>query len=101
MGTTFDAYLAQVKKSREEVRKEWQETADKRAKTRLILAEIARKENIEPSAEVVDHEMEHATQHYPSADKGALRAHISHALRNEMVLRSLTGESMDLSHKHE
>lgn len=100
MGATFDVYLNQVKKTREQVRQEWNDPADKRTKIRLILSEIARKEHIEPTKEVVDHELEHLKQHHPQADEGSLRAHITHALRNELTLRSLTGESMDLSHNH-
>lgn len=100
MGATFDAYLAQVKKTREQIREEWKPSAEKRAKIRLILSEIARKENIEPSQEVVDHELEHAKQAHPQADVNAIRAHIVHALRNELTMRSLTGESMDISHHH-
>ena len=47
-GTTFENYLEQVKKTREEVRKEWEAAADKRARTRLVLSEIARQEKIVP-----------------------------------------------------
>jgi len=80
--TTWEAYLAQAKKTREQLRQEWNEAAGKRAKVRLILAEIARKENIEPDAERLRKECGHAKQHVPSADPEALRAHIAHALRS-------------------
>ena len=89
MGTTFEAYLAQTKKTREELRASWTEAADKRAKVRLILAEIARKENIEPDEKVVAHELEHAREHYPQADPEVLRLHIAHALRNDATLKFL------------
>ena len=91
MGTNFDAYLAQVKKTREQIRTEWKDAADKRAKVRLILSEIARKENIEADKDMLDKEVAHAKQHYPSAEEGALRAHIAHALRNEATLKFLEG----------
>ena len=91
IGQTFDAYLAQTKKTREEVRAEWKEPADKRAKVRLILAEIARKENIEPDEKALEHELGHARKAYPQADPDALRAHISHAMRNDATLRFLEG----------
>jgi FKBP-type peptidyl-prolyl cis-trans isomerase (trigger factor) len=88
-GTKFDAYLAEVKKTREQIRADWNEAADKRAKVRLTLAEIARKENIAPSTDALDKEIEHACKHYPQADPQALRAHISHAMRNEATLKYL------------
>lgn len=96
----YEAYLKHVGKTREQLRQEWNDPADKRTKIRLILSEIARKEHIEPTKEVVDHELEHLKQHHPQADEGSLRAHITHALRNELTLRSLTGEPTDLSHHH-
>jgi len=89
MGQTFESFLAQQKKSREELRASWKEAADKRAKIRLILSEIARKESLEPKPEDVEHEITHAKEHYPSADLNALRAHITHAMRNDVTLKFL------------
>lgn len=90
-GATLEQYLAEVKKTREELRASWQEAADKRAKVRLILAEISRTEHIEPDAGALAHEIDHAKKLYPQADPDALRAHIAHAMRNEAVLRWLDG----------
>lgn len=107
IGQTIDAYLAETEKTREDLRTEWKEAADKRAKVRLILAEIARKETIEPDQDALAHEVEHAKQHYPQANIENLRTHIAHAMRNEQVLRFLeTGEKGPLpaaehDHDHE
>ena len=98
MGQTFDAYLKDVKKTREEMRTEWKDAADKRAKVRLILAEIARQENLNPSPEALEHEMVHAREHYPKADEQALRSHITHAMRNEATLRFLEGNPEPVGH---
>lgn len=95
---TFDAYLAEIKKTREEIRASWGEAADKRAKVRLILGEIARKELIEPDEKALAHEVEHAREHYPQADPDALRAHIAHAMRNEATLRFLEGNTEKVGH---
>lgn len=88
-GMTFEGYLNEAKKTRDELRASWGDAADKRAKVRLILVEIARKEKIEPPQDVLEKEVEHAKQHYPSADPAGLRAHITHAMRNETTLRFL------------
>jgi ribosomal 50S subunit-associated protein YjgA (DUF615 family) len=69
-----------------------------RVKVRLMLAEIARIEHIEPPADVVDHELEHALEHYPKADPQALRANVIHALRNEQTLRFLEGNTEPVGH---
>lgn len=103
MGQTLESYLAQTKKTREEIRAEWNDAADKRAKVRLILAEIARVEKIEPDEKALTHELEHARQHYPQADPDALRAHIAHAMRNDMTLRFLAGDTTPIPlsrHEH-
>lgn len=102
MGQTLESFLAGQKKTREEMRQSWKAAADNRAKIRLVLADIARKESIEPTERDVAHELEHAKQHYPGADQETLRAHITHALRNEIVLRFLeTGEKKLPPHSHE
>jgi len=89
MHMPFDAYLNEVKKTREELRTEWEPAADKRAKMRLILSHIAIAEKIDADPERLEREIKNAKQHYPNADETNLRAHISHALRNEAVISFL------------
>lgn len=98
MGQTLESYLLQTKKTREELHAEWNDAANKRAKVRLILAEIARKESIEPGKDELEHEIEHAREHYPAADPDALRAHIAHAMRNDATLRFLEGNTEPVGH---
>jgi FKBP-type peptidyl-prolyl cis-trans isomerase (trigger factor) len=98
IGQTIESYLKETGKTRDELLASWKDAADKRAKVRLILAEIARQEKIEPAQDVLEHELEHARQHYPQADPDNLRAHISHALRNEMTLRFLEGNTEPVGH---
>lgn len=100
-GQTFDGYLTQIKKTREQLRTEWNDAADKRAKVRLILAEIARTEKIEPEEKALEHELEHARKNYPAADPIALRTHIAHAIRNDATLRFLEGDTEPPAHHHE
>ncbi len=88
-GMTWEGYLTEAKKTAEEVRASWKDAADKRAKVRLILAEIARKENIEPDPKALDSELEHAKKHYKDADQAALRSHIAHIMRNEAAIKFL------------
>lgn len=93
IGQTQESFLAEQEKSRDELRKSWEDAADKRAKIRLILSEIARKERIEPKQEDLERELDHAKKHYPGADPETLRAHIAHAMRNELVLQWLESTS--------
>lgn len=89
VGASFEQYLAQLKKTREEVRTEWKEVADKRTKTRLILAEIARKENLDADPKELAHQLEHAKKHFPQAKPEVLHANLAHAMKNEAVLKFL------------
>ena len=88
-GMTLETYLAQVKKTWEQILGEWKAPSDTRAKTRLILGEIARIEKIEPDETLLAQEVERAKKHYKDAAPEALRAHIAHAMRNEAVLKFL------------
>lgn len=97
-GVTFEKYLEDIKKTREELRGTWTEAADTRTKVRLILAEISRVEHIEPNPEAVDHEVHHALEHYKDADPRILRTHIAHAMRNEATLRFLEGNTEPVGH---
>ena len=92
MGSSLENYLAEVKKTREQVRAEWNEPADKRAKIRLILGEIARQEKIVVDEAQIVHELQHAKKMYPQADEANMRAGIVHALRNEKVMELLEAQ---------
>jgi len=99
-GMTWEGYLKEAKKTPQEIRESWKDAADKRAKVRLILAEIARKENIEPEEKRLEEELERAKKQIPNADQAALRAHIAHALRNDATLRFLEGDTEPPAHHH-
>lgn len=89
MGIPFEKYLAELKKTEEDVRKDSEPTADKRAKMRLVLSHIAIAEKLDADPARLEKEFTHAKQHYPNADDANLRAHIHHALRNEAVITFL------------
>ena len=91
MGAKFEDYLTHIKKTEEELRAEFRDQAEKRAKLQLLLNELADKENIEPDAEAVETEMTEALKHFPDADRGLLRTHIETVLRNEGALKKLEG----------
>lgn len=101
LGQTMESYLAQTKKTREQLHEEWKDGADKRAKVRLILSKISQLEKIEPPEADVAHELIHAKEHYPQADEMSLRSHIVHMMRNELTLRYLEGNPEPLSHGHD
>lgn len=92
MGLTMEKYLAETKKTLPEIRESWKDTADNRAKMRLVLSQIAQEEKIDLDPERYQRELAHAKEHYPNADESNLTAHISHALRNEAVITWLEAQ---------
>lgn len=89
MGVKLDDYLKHAKKSLEEVRKEWQPHAEKKAKLQLVLNAIARAENIRPSEEELDAEVSHIVEHYPDADRERATTYAETVLTNEKVFQFL------------
>ena len=58
MGLKFDDYLAQIKKTREDLKKDWRDEAEKRAKLEMVLFKISEDEKLKPSDEDVKKEVE-------------------------------------------
>lgn len=85
-GTTFDDYLKQINKTRSDIHKEWHESAEKRAKTQLILSEIAVKEGIKADEIAVKNHIEHTLKNHKDVTEENARAYFEHMLRNEAVL---------------
>lgn len=94
-GLSFDQYLEQINKTQDDLRKEWRTDAEKRAKLELILHQIAQKENIKPSQEEVEREIEHLVQQHPdqNIDKNRAYGYIEHLLTNEKVFQFLEGKA--------
>lgn len=85
MGLSVEDYLKSIKKTGEDLHKEWHPVAEKRAKVNLILGEIKKLEKIEVEKKAVDHEVEHFLEHYKDADKEQVYAYFEHILGNEKV----------------
>lgn len=88
-GLSLDEFLAQSKKTRDDLYKEWREPAEKRAKMHLIIREISEKENIKPDRAQVAEEVEHILSHTKDADPLNVEAYVTQSMRSEMVFRFL------------
>ncbi len=89
MGVKMDDYLKHAKKSLEDIRKEWRPHAEKKAKLQLILNEISKKENINPTKEEVEAEVNHIVEHYRDADRERAYTYAETVLMNEKVFQWL------------
>jgi FKBP-type peptidyl-prolyl cis-trans isomerase (trigger factor) len=97
-GTTVEAYLEHIKKTKEELHAEWLPSATKRAKTMLILAEIARIENISSDEAKVQSYTEHTLKEYKGASRTNIEAYYRQQFRQEAVLAFLMPPIHDHSH---
>lgn len=89
MGLKYEDYLAHLKKTEEDLTKEWRPEAEKRAKFGLILAEIAKTEKITADPKDLEHEVSHIMEHYADADPARVRAYAESMLVNEGVFKFL------------
>ncbi len=66
-GLKFDDYIAQIKKTEADLRKDWDETAKNRINTFIINYEIAKMEDIKATKEEVDAEINKVLAHYKNS----------------------------------
>ncbi len=92
MGLKFEDYLVHLKKTREEIRKDFRGDGEKKAKLSLVLHKISETENIKADEEQVNHEVEHILEHYKDADPERARAHAENVLTNEKVFNFLESQ---------
>lgn len=88
-GVSYEDYLKHIKKTEEDLKKEWKDVAVKRAKSQIILNNIAKEENITPKEEEVKKEMEHILSQYKDAERFRVRMYVETFLTNELVFQFL------------
>jgi FKBP-type peptidyl-prolyl cis-trans isomerase (trigger factor) len=89
MGIKFEDYIKELKKSEEDLKKEWNTDATKRAKMNLILPNIAKEEKITADQEKLEKELKHITEHHKEISDHQARHYLSHVLTNEAVFEFL------------
>jgi len=92
IGLDFDTYLKEIKKTIEDLKKDWYKEAEKRVRISLCLREIAKKENIEVGEEEVKEKINEDLKHYPGVeevkkniDLNVLKDYTKNILINEKV----------------
>jgi trigger factor len=91
-GAPYEEYLKHIKKTEEDLKKEWRDTAVKRAKSQVILNTIAKDEGIAPKEEEVKKEMENILAHYKDAERFRVRMYVETFLTNELVFQFLESQ---------
>jgi trigger factor len=92
MGLKFEDYLKHLNKTVEDLRKEFRNDAEKKAKLALILSEIAKVEKIVADEEQVAREVAAILEHYKEADPERARMHVENVLTNEKIFDFLENQ---------
>ncbi len=85
MGMQFDDYLTHLKKTEAELRTEYTPDAIKRAKLNFIVEKLALAENLKPSDEETEKEIQKIMEAYPDADRTSATMYITTTLTNQKV----------------
>jgi trigger factor len=85
----LDDYLSHIKKTKEDLKKDWAPSAEKRAKLQLILNEIAKVETIKADEEAIERQTTELINHYKDADAMRVRVYVTSVLQNEAVMKTL------------
>lgn len=91
-GVSYEDYLKHIKKTGEDLKNEWKGVAVKRAKSQIILNNIAKEEGLTPNEEEVKKEMEHILSQYKDAERFRVRMYVETSLTNELVFQFLESQ---------
>jgi FKBP-type peptidyl-prolyl cis-trans isomerase (trigger factor) len=93
MGMSIDTYLKAVKKTREEMQKDWEPDAEKRAKVQLLIAKIAEVEKITADPEALERDAKPLREQYPDAAPERIEGYLAMLQTNEKVFQMLENEA--------
>jgi len=85
----MDDYLEHIKKTKEDLIKEWEPAAEKRAQLQLILNEIAKKEETKADQSQVDAQVDQLMEQYKDADEARVRVYVESVMTNEAIMKML------------
>ena len=92
MGLKFEDYLKHLNKTVADLRKEFRNDGEKKAKLALILNEIAKVEKIIADETEIAGEVAAILEHYKDADPERARMHAENVLINEKIFQFLEGQ---------
>src|SRR3989344_1806195 len=101
MGLKWDDYLKHIKKTEEELKKDWEKDAVKRVKYGLILDQMAEQEKIEIPAEELEKEAVAMIEYHKNLgqdlDKERVKHYLSGIMRNEKLFQLLEAPNVKVS----
>jgi FKBP-type peptidyl-prolyl cis-trans isomerase (trigger factor) len=94
LGSTMDGYLTHIKKTKEDLARDWRGDAEKRAKLELILHEIAVKEKITPPPETIAHEVTRLQGIHKDVSAERLTTYVATMMTKDMVVKHLESQQI-------
>jgi trigger factor len=94
-GLKFGDYLKAVNKSSAELRADMKVEAKNRVHSQMVIAKIAKLEDLKPDNDLVDQEVEHLAKLYPDAPQPNLVAYVQSQLTSGEVLKWLVAPTDD------
>jgi trigger factor len=94
MGLNIEGYLASVKKTKEELHKEWRPDAIKRATIQILIGKIADEEKLEADPVKLKEDTDALRARYPDADASRIESFVHMLLTNEKVFDMLESLSV-------
>lgn len=88
----MEDYLNHIKKTREDLQKEWEPAAEKRARLQLVLNEIAKVEDVKPDPAELEQQVENLIEQHKDADEMRVRVYVASVLTNEAVMKMLEAQ---------
>lgn len=89
MGLQFNKYLEHLKKTEEELKKELQPEAEKRAKIQFVLDKIIKTENIKANPEELEENVKQILAQHKDAKEEHVRPYVEMVFSNQEVFRLL------------
>ncbi|MBU1557494.1 hypothetical protein KKC45_00865 [Patescibacteria group bacterium] len=89
MGLQFDKYLESIKKTEDDLKKEWRPDAETRVKSQLVLSKISTEEKINPQEDEVQKNVDVIMAQYKDAKKENVDVYVRMMLTNEEVFKLL------------
>jgi trigger factor len=92
MGSKLEDYLQHVKKTEEDLKKDFKKSSENKAKIQLLFNKIIETEKIEPDKEILENEIKEVMKHYPEASEASVRVYVATIILNSEVLKLLENQ---------
>jgi trigger factor len=92
MGLSWADYLKHIKKTEDEMKKDWTEPARKRAALDFIMEYVAKMEKIVADPKKVSDELSHVKEHHKDIDLERAKQYLEHVYQNQAVFEFLEAQ---------